>query len=308
MNSARAAHGVDCVYVTASARDARLARICVASIRAVYPDVPVRLLAGGRLDPALPRELARVWDVQPAPVPPGDYGWGFVKLEPLFAPEPHRFLMLDADTAFLGPALDGLADEPAPFVVDDEEQSDAEVRRLYYDVDAVRRVDLTAAAPAFVFNTGQWVGTSGFLTRDDFAPWLHWTLPRTYRHAGLFRQGDQGLLNYVLNQKVQRDGLAVARRPLMRWPGHDMSDVRSSTVALGPRSPHAQIGHWAGFKAARLGALPRADLLVHFERLHYAALGGGEPSRLVRAVQDAIRWQGRLLETKFRQRVASVRS
>jgi len=79
-------HAANCIYVAASAHDFRCTRICVASIRYFYPDIPIRLLVGGRLQPGLSHELTRYWNVEVADHPGGDYGWGFVKLEALFGP------------------------------------------------------------------------------------------------------------------------------------------------------------------------------------------------------------------------------
>lgn len=297
---------INAIYVAICNHDARFSRICAASIRAVYPDVPIRLLIGGHISHSRLRELAGVWDAHPAPhVPPGEYGWGFVKLEPLFGPPGERFLVLDSDTALLGPVLEGLPD--APFIVDREEQTEEETRRLYYDWEAIQRIDTEATPPAFVFNTGQWVGTAGALRRDDFAPFLHPGTPSSVRDREAFRQGEQGLFNYVLNRAVREGRTDVARHPLMRWPGHDTSDVHIADVAEGPQSPHAQVMHWAGFKAPRLAALPRADLLRYFEQRHYAAQGGGEVLRRFRAVSTAIEIHGRRLQTRLRQRFASVR-
>ena len=76
---------VDCIYVAASALDARYTRICVASIRFFYPEVPIRLLVGGRLQPGLADELKKYWNVTAELSVKGDYGWGFVKLEVLFS-------------------------------------------------------------------------------------------------------------------------------------------------------------------------------------------------------------------------------
>ena len=98
---------IDCVYIAASAHDARYTRICVASIRFFYPHIPIRILPGGRLQADLVRELRQYWDVELAELAEeGDYGWGFVKLETLFGPPGQRFLVLDSDTVITGPVLD----------------------------------------------------------------------------------------------------------------------------------------------------------------------------------------------------------
>ena len=123
------AHAVDRIYLAACARDARLTRICLASIRHFYPDAPIQILAGDILQRGLARELKQHWGVEVADLPRGDYGWGFVKLEPLFGPPGQRFLVMDVDTAFTGRVLDVRAESDAPFFVDDEQLPDAEFKR-----------------------------------------------------------------------------------------------------------------------------------------------------------------------------------
>src|ERR1700677_1528794 len=113
---------VDRVYICASTLDSRFTRICVARIRYFYPDIPIRLLVGGRLQRGFADEVQRHWDVGTADLPRGDYGWGFVKFESLIGEPGERFLVLDSDTALTGQVLDIWNEFPAPFLVDDEEQ------------------------------------------------------------------------------------------------------------------------------------------------------------------------------------------
>src|SRR5258708_7610498 len=165
----------DCVYIAASEHDARYTRICAASVRRCYPDICIRVLPGGPLQRGLARELQRYWNVEVAPLPTRDYGWGFVKLEPLFGAPGARFLVLDSDTVLTGPVRDAGGNPAAAFLVDEEKRTEAEPGRLSYDWKKGSGVDRAARPPQFVFNSGQWFGTSGVLTRDDFAPWLEWT-------------------------------------------------------------------------------------------------------------------------------------
>lgn len=290
------------IIVTVTPRDLRWARICLASVRRFHPDIPVRVLPGAPLPRSFLKEVSQHFDVGVFPVAPGEYGWGFVKLEPLFQAEPgHRFLILDADTILLGPVAHLFHEANVQFLVDDETQPEAEIRRLYYDWEKVRLVDPQAHPPRFVFNSGQWFGTSGVLTRDDFATWIDWTIPRKLRHPQIFMPGDQGILNYALNQRHQLAGLAVERRKIMRWPGHGLDDIDADELE---KSPCPLIIHWAGFKAARLETLPRADLLLHNERFYYERIPGGERLRLARAQATALAYHTRILRTKIAQRFA----
>lgn len=266
------------IYIATSPRDTRLARICVASVRCFYPDLPIFLLPGGSLKRGFIEELRDHWHVQLAPIPVGDYGWGFVKLEPLFDPPGKPFLMLDADTVITGPVLDAInerlvaVDVPA-FLVDKEEQSEADTLRLYYDWKRLREVDPEARCPAFVFNSGQWVGTPGVLSREDFVPWMSWTRPSQLHHADMFMPGDQGIFNYLLNQGSAAHRFRVERIPLMHWPGHGMEGFSVAGVRTG-RTP-ARVVHWAGMKRLRLADTKGADLLIYFETMYYRRIPYG---------------------------------
>jgi hypothetical protein len=270
---------VDCVYIAACARDARLARICVASIRFFYPDVPIRLLSGDILQRGLAQELNRYWGVELVDLPRGDFGWGLVKLEPLFSSAGHKFLVVDVDTVFTGRVLDICAESDAPFVVDNEQLSDADFKRLYFDWDKLREIDPGAQSARTAFNVGQWFGTAGLVRREEFDPWIEWTMPRRLRYPQHFMGGDQGVLNYVLLKKEAYDGLRIERRPIMCWPGHSMGGLGAESVSKGKAPP--RIIHWAGMKKTSLSQMVGGDLLLYFERFYYSRVPAGGMRRLL---------------------------
>lgn len=269
---------VDCVYIAASAADARYTRICVASIRYFYPEIPIRLLVGGALQRGLAAELQRYWNVGIADLQTyGDYGWGFVKLETLFGPSGEKFLVLDSDTVLAGPVLSLWDEDGALFLIDDEQQSDEDKKRLYYDWEKVLPIDRRARPPEFVFNSGQWFGTADVLTRDDFETWLEWAMPRKLRHPELFMPGEQGVLNYVLNRKAAVEGLEIRRRQIMRWPGHSMEGLNAESIAKQTAPP--LVIHWAGMKKTALRHMAGSDILLFFEKLYYTRLPAGRLRR-----------------------------
>jgi len=276
---------VDCIYVAATKHDSRFTRICVGSIRYFYPDIPIRLLAGGPLQPDLVRELRVYWNVEIADLPAGNYGWGFVKLEPLFGSRGERFLVLDSDTVITGPVLKIWRSSSVPFLVDDEVQSEANTKRLYYDWEKLYEIDPRARSPEFVFNSGQWFGTKGILNRSDFESWVEFSMPRQLRHPKPFMPGDQGILNYVLNQKAALEGLAVERQPIMRWPGNSMDDLDAEIVSKRMAPP--LIIHWAGMKKFRLRNMIGADILLYFEKYYYSRVPAGAIRRFWANCRDA---------------------
>jgi hypothetical protein len=212
--------------------------------------------------------------------------------------------MLDSDTALMGPILDDWDDSGAPFLVDNERYSGENINLRYYDWQKVREIDPTAQQPVFVFNSGQWLGTSGVLQRDDFEPWLEWTLPRKLRHPECFFPGDQGILNYVLNQKVILENLHVECRAIMRWPGYELKGLDAKTVSERAATPI--IVHWAGMKRLRQRNMVGADLLSYFEEMYYQRLPFGLARRIMANCQnslthglDGIQVRARLTFRKF---------
>lgn len=278
---------VECIYIAASSRDSRYTRICVASIRFFYPEIPIRLLVGGRLQQGLSDELQEYWDVRIAELPAiGDYGWGFVKLEPLFGRPGETFLVVDSDTVFAGPVLDTWSGCQAPFLVDEETKSESDTKQLYYDWQKVRVLDRMACPPRFVFNTGQWFGTAGVLKRDDFTPWLEWTMPRRLRYPNIFMCGEQGILNYMLNRKTALQLLTVDRRNIMRWPAHSMEGLDVQAVVS--RTAPLRVVHWAGIKRARQRDMVGADLLAFFEKIYYERFPCGQALRVLAGCRETL--------------------
>ena len=264
---------VDVVYIAACALDTLFTRICVASVRRFYPNAPILLLPGGKLSPSLVRELRRYFGVEIAKIPEGNYGWGFVKLEALFGPRGERFLVLDSDTVMTGRILDIWTKSDVPFLVSNEKPSETDINRIYYNWEKVRQIDPKARAPQFIFNSGQWFGTAGVLTRDDFKPWVEWTMPRRLHYPDFFMPGDQGILNYVVNQKAALDGLRVERREFMLWPGRGMQGLNATAVSEG--TAPSFVVHWAGMKKTRHRDMVGSDLLDFFEKQYYRRLPAG---------------------------------
>ena len=125
------------------------------------------------------------------------------------------------------------------------------------------------------------MGTAGSLRRSDFDPWLEWTFPRKVRHPECFFQGEQGLLNYVLNQKAICEGLRVECRTFMCWPGDGMQGLDAGAIAA--RTALPVIVHWAGMKKVRQRDMVGSDVLAYFEDLYFARLPLGNIRRMAAA-------------------------
>jgi hypothetical protein len=289
---------IDRVYIAAHRTDLRLTRICVASVRRWYPDVPIFLLKDDSNGTFSSREIERTWNVRVWPTRERSFGWGFIKLEPLFDSERHRYLMLDSDIVFLGRVIDSLERFDSDFVVQEELQPPEQIPKLYFDPAGIRAtLDPHLGDPAFTFNTGQYVGTSGLISRDDFAGLVEWSEPRRVKHPEVFNPSDQGVLNYVILEKLAAGAISVSRTPFMKWGEREMSPF--DVTSLDGNSPYPYVIHWAGLKKLRLRRMLRSDILLHFETAYYRRLAFGRVLHWSRLMQDeAERWlrrAGRLI-------------
>lgn len=298
---------VDCIYIGAFGGDPRLTRICLASIRYFYPDISLRVLPGSPLRRNLVKEMKRYWNADVADLPDAglDYGSGFVKLEPLFAPVGERFLMIDADTVLSGPVLDIWREGDAPFLVDEEEQPDNEIKRLYFDWEKIAEVLPETKRPQYVFNTGQWFGTGGLVTREDFSSLVEWTMPRKLHYPKHFMTGDQGIQNYVFNHRAAAGNLEVQRKKIMFWPVHAMDGMDAEHLAA--RTAPAYVVHWAGLKQRWLSDMVRPDMLEFFERYYYSRVPFGGVLRPVRAALDIAQQWLHKQRVRIRQRWRHIR-
>jgi hypothetical protein len=284
---------IDRVYIATHRKDLRLTRICVASVRQWYPDIPIFLLNDEANGSFSTREIETTYKVRVWPTPQRIFGWGFIKLEPLFDTERHRFLILDSDIVFLGRVIEALERFDTDFVVQEEKQSLADVPTLYFDSNKIRTsLNPELSDPAFTFNTGQYVGTSGMIAREDFAALVEWSQPRRVRYPEMFNPSDQGVLNYVLLEKFATGSISVARTPFMKWGKEELSSFE--VASLNGNSPYPFLIHWAGLKHLRLRRMLRSDILDHFEAAYYRRLAFGRARKWARLVQDETeRWYRR---------------
>jgi len=272
---------IDAIYLAASSRDAKLTRICIASIRYFYPDVPLKVLPGDILQAGLAKEIKKYWNVDVVPLQKADYGWGFVKMEPLFGPKGESFLVMDVDTIFTGEVLKYREQSNALFVVDNEDHTDEDYKKLYYDWDALQQIDPEIRTARLAFSGGQWFGTAGYVERNEFNEWMDWSFPRERKYPHLFMGGEQGIVSAVIVKKEGKGELTVDRAPIMRWPGDEsyISDLDLESIKNKTAPPH--VIHWAGMKNLYVSKMVGADRLLFFEDYYYSRIPGKNLKRRI---------------------------
>ncbi len=202
------------------------------------------------------------------------FGWGWGKLEPLDLPTGERCLVLDSDIVFVGKVLDVLGEYGEDFIVDDSWQPEENVSLYYYDLERLGELDADFVYPGYTFNTGQFVTTTGILPREVLAAFLTDDERPQFRYPDVFNAADQGLLNYIVQKRVQVGELTIRRLPFQKWAGW-ISPLRVRPRHLHEASPHSYLIHFAGPKKTLFSASRNGHLLRHFEAAYYARLPSG---------------------------------
>jgi lipopolysaccharide biosynthesis glycosyltransferase len=214
--------------------------------------------------------LAAKWKVGILDNEGRSYGWGFGKFEPLFKEHHERFLVLDSDTVITGPIIDVLGKMQGDFIVDKEDTPLEKMNRLYFNVEKLKHLFTDFKFQNFVFNTGQWVGTSGLIRKTDFDPLLSWTGERPQlKFNDVFFQADQGIFNYVLQDKSSKGEVELCRHHFMVWPSNDAADSIDINSIKGKKGDYPFVIHWAGMKFSTLSKYPRADILKFYQGVYY---------------------------------------
>jgi hypothetical protein len=261
---------IDKIYINSHRYDLELTRTCVASVRYWYPDIPVYLIvdySNGRI-PAT--RMMKTWDLKILDTGKQHYGWGFGKFEPLFLKNNDRFLVLDADTVMTGPVLDKLKELEADFIVDEEVQPLEKFKTLYYDPVKAREMFPGFNYPGYSFNTGQWIGKSDVLKKEDFNDFVTWTPSPKLKHPEYFKQADQGIFNLLIHIKEMQQKIAVKKMPLMIWPENGNADFIQLASIVQKKADAPFVIHWAGIKFKALTEYPRADILQFYQQFYYS--------------------------------------
>jgi len=276
---------IEAVYVTCHRFDIRFARVCIASIRAYYPNIPIILLKERLFGDFSTTELEKIFNVTLYPDGGQFLGWGFNKLPVLFQPGAKRLLVIDSDIIFVGPVLDRLNQYDEDFVViEDPPWQEEDRERHYYKRAAIRELVDGYEDPGFTFNAGQIVATSGLIAQADFEPFIDFSNPPRLKYPEYFFAGDQGVTNLVIQQKYAHNEISVRIEDFMLWATsaphpEDLDTPQYKQTAC------AKLVHYIGHKKRFPWTMHGAQLFLHFERIYYRQVPWGILKRFFRLLQ-----------------------
>ena len=75
---------VEKIYINTYKFDFQQAKICIASIRYWYPQIPILLIKDHGMGAFDTNTVEKVWNVNIFDTQKKQFGWGYGKLEPLF--------------------------------------------------------------------------------------------------------------------------------------------------------------------------------------------------------------------------------
>lgn len=273
---------IEGVVISCYRFDLELTRVCVASIRYWYPDIPIWLLKDRHYGDFSTHEIEKHWRAQVYPQREKTLGWGFGKLEVMTELPRRRFLFVDSDTVFAGRVIEHLEQFDEDFIVDRDYAAAIPVEQEFFDLTKLAALDPGFRFPGFGFNGGQIVANTGTITKQDLNGLMNWQT-RQVEHPDIFRNGDQGLTNYVVLRKLQYDELTLRREPLMAWPGGEEAARHIQLRDFTPEGKHHQVIHWAGLRWGKtIEEMPRSEVLRHFEDVYYRRIGFGSLKRRLR--------------------------
>jgi hypothetical protein len=273
---------IEAVVISSYRFDVELTRICVASIRYWYPDIPIWLLKDLHYGDFSTREIEKHWRAQVYPGCGKTLGWGFGKLEVMTELPRRRFLFVDSDTVFAGRVIEHLEQFDEDFIVERDYAAAKQVEQELFDLAKLAVLDPGFRFPGFGFNTGQICVNTGTITKHELRELVNWRTRRV-EHPDIFRNGEQGLLNYLVLRKLQRDGLTLRREPLMAWPGGEDAAQHIQLRDFTPEGKHHQVIHWAGLRWGKtIEEMPRSEVLRHFEDVYYRPIALGLFKRRLR--------------------------
>jgi hypothetical protein len=284
-----AKEGVDLeIVILCNRLDVYLTRICVASIRAFYPDITIHIVKDNLNGAFSTVDIERAFNVRVLDLGLSNYGWCTGKIALILATglAGRKILLLDSDIVFIGRVLEPLQAVAAEsdFVVSPEAGAQPGTdwfRRTYFDPTWAVTAFPDYEFPGFTFNCGQILVTPGVVQSEelfqfvDLSRFPYWTR-EAERHLPC---RDQSLLNIILPLKARRAELRLSAIPFMLWCEEPfVRDSLSMEQIAG--AEHPRLIHWAGAtRHPDLGRMTRSDILYYFQKQFYSRLPAGRLRR-----------------------------
>lgn len=278
---------IEAICIAAYKKDLWLAKICCASIRYWYPDIPIKIIydyskGSGNLSYFINTFGATILDL-----PIKKFGWGLSKIEALLLKHKEKVLILDADTVIIGDIIGYLNSFKEDFVISADFHSTPYTKWMaecYFNFKYLNeQVDTNFKFPGYSFNTGQFVATIGLINRDNFNHLIQWREYPTIRYPNIFACADQGILNYIL-PKLEAEGIiSIGKADFLL--GIEYPQVNSISIddLKNKKISRPYVLHWAGSLTKSASYMQRSDIL----KFYYGRIKNSSPLKFL--IEDKLR-------------------
>ncbi len=267
------------IFIACYKGDVHLTRICVASIRYWYPGIKIFLIKDYLRGNFNTKDIEKYYNVEILKTKITKFGWGMSKLEPFFIKEREKVLIIDSDIIFVGKVLDKLNEINTDFIVSGDKIDDINsdwVKRTYLNFERLKKYDSSFKKPDYLFNTGQFVITTGMIKRKCFENFVDFnSTPISLLKNDFLTHTDQGLLNYLLLKKSYDNEISISSIKFHIWPCLGWADF-IDFEKIKNKTGYPFLIHWAGCTKRDLSKMKRYDLISFFEKLYYHKIPFGK--------------------------------
>lgn len=247
------------IIVACYQKDYRFAKGCCASIRYFLGDVPICLLVDGSFSVA---EVEKAYDVNVIyrndvtnqVLKNRSFGYGITKMVAFWESPFQHFLYMDADTIAWGNILKYANFEDFDFVIDRTQPSylnDRGINKSFFDTEKLEKHFPNFNWQKYRYNyfiAGVFFGKKDIFELAEYVKILDFC----EKYPGVFKFGDQGLLNFMIFQGVEQGRFRVKNEHLQTFGSSFIDNpqlkqrfsLESNTPIL--RGDDASIIHWAG--------------------------------------------------------------
>jgi hypothetical protein len=255
-------------------KDYRFAKACCASIRYFLGNVPICLLVDGSFSVS---DLIRSYHI--SALYPADirnpflrtrsFGYGLTKMIAFWESPFQYFLYLDADTVVCGDILKHADFSEFDIIADDTQfrhLNNWRINKSFFDVDQIETIIPDFKWKLFrhkYFISGVYFAKRGLFDIEEYMK----LLDLKAQYNGLFKFGEQGILNFMIFQQVQQQNIRFKNEELQIF-GSDIISNKILRKRFEISLSHGTISsmndsviiHWAG--SVNSPYYFRADLFV----------------------------------------------
>ena len=301
-----------CIIIFCHKKDFFLAEILVASIRYYYPVVEIYICKDLLSGDFQTTEMEKYWGVKTLDLGITHFGWSAAKMHFYLSDKlkGKKALFLDADIVFTGRVLDRLiplAMENDVVVSPEYHQGNEGewLKKQFYDIDIVEQMHPDFSLPGYYFNCGQLIARSELFTPEEVKDVFDKDNFPFWKNRKDFPLVDQGVLNYLLPYKAQKNEIKIALDEYYIWIDTDMARrMDFKGVIDGEQYPY--MIHWAGNERIPfINGMLRSDILVYFQKLYYTKIPYGTVKRILPLIPSGldffVRTCYRTVRKKYRQ-------